>query len=309
MKRWMKWILPGLLIIAAAACDGPGASTPTTGPVPTTWIDAPLDGSVLPLEPYKLVFHAASFTGLKEFEVRVNGVVIASAAPLGSGSGGATYGTLFHSEYLWNPPAPGTYLIAVRANESGEQFGPPEQVQVTVSGEDQVEKGPPPSVKPTDTPLSVEEGEPLPIKPSVTPTPQPCMLKARVNLLCRPGTGYEEVDSFYQGDSAEVIAQSQFLLKVIGVKSGQECTVPKDDTLVELSGDCDNLPEFIPLPTATPTLSPTPTPTPTNTERPAPEEPPAPEPERGCTVRQAGGDITCVVPCPAGAAPGEPCTP
>jgi hypothetical protein len=39
-----------------------------------------------------------------------------------------------------------------------------------------------------------------------------------------------------------------------------------------------------------------------------PDEPPSDEPVEGCTVRQPGGEIKCVAPCPAGAAPGDACT-
>ena len=98
-----------------------------------TWIDAPLHNSNLPLLPYKLVFHGASFVGVTEFEIQINGALIGTVPPVSSGSGGPQYGTLFLGEYEWTPPAPGTYLVQVRAKGNG-QFSSPDQVQVTVNG-------------------------------------------------------------------------------------------------------------------------------------------------------------------------------
>ncbi len=81
-----------------AACNGPVRATPAPGPS-QTWIDAPLNGSILPLSPYKVVFHGASFVGVTEFEVKINGAVIATVPPISQGSGGAVYGTIFLGEY------------------------------------------------------------------------------------------------------------------------------------------------------------------------------------------------------------------
>ena len=122
------------------------------------------------------------------------------------------------------------------------------------------------------------EGDPdeLPIKPlrpTFTPTtvPQACTLKALVNLFCRPAPGYEPIDSFVPGDTAEVVAQSEFLWQVIGPNYGKLCTVPKDEKLVSVEGDCEELSDFTPLPPPTATFTPTPT-------RPAPPDTPVPAP-------------------------------
>jgi hypothetical protein len=120
-----------------------------------------------------------------------------------------------------------------------------------------------------------------------TPEPKACTLTALVNLFCRPAPGYEPIDEFRAGQSAAVVAQSDFLWQVLGLNSGLLCTVPKDAAFVRTDGDCNNVPYFTPLPRPTPTL----------------------EPVLGCTVRQAGGAIICVSPCPAGASPGKACTP
>lgn len=263
MKTRMGIIL-GLISIIFAACEKPIQTlvVPTSPPGPSqTWIDAPLPNSNLPLLPYKLVFHGASFVGVTEFEIEVNGSLEASVPPISTGSGGSQYGTMFMGEYNWNPPAPGTYLIQVRAKGNGA-FSSPDQVQVTVGGG---------GFEPMDpTPERVKE----------------CIYTALINQFCRrgPGTGFSQTDHFVPEQTAPIIGQSPdgFFWYVIGPNYGEVCTVPVDASFGEASGDCEILPEITPIPE----------------ERPS-----------GCTVRQAGGEIICVSPCPDGAAPGDPCTP
>ena len=129
-------MLIGFECFTLAACEQPVRATtlPISQPGPSqTWIDAPLNNSILPLIPYTIVFHGASFVGVTEFEIQINGAVVATVPPLATGSGGSQYGTLFMAEYNWNPSAPGTYLIKVQAKGNG-QFSPPDQVQVTIKG-------------------------------------------------------------------------------------------------------------------------------------------------------------------------------
>ncbi len=262
-----------------SACDlpleTPVRSTIVPGPS-QTWIDSPLQDSKLPMQPFELEFHGASFVGVTEFEVQINGVVIATVPPSSSGSGGSQYGTLFYGKYLWTPPASGIYQIKVRA-KGNSQFSSPDQVQVTVNGDK----------------LGFVA---LTYTPSPTPTAalekaKECTFTAFVNLFCRIGSGqvYEAIDSFVPNQTASVFGQStdDFYWYVIGPNFGEECTVPKDSQLGETTGDCNEKPRFTPIPTPVPTKTPIP----------------------GCTVRQAGGKIICVAPCPKGASPGEPCEP
>ncbi|MBI9046440.1 MAG: Ig-like domain-containing protein [Anaerolineaceae bacterium] len=108
------------------------------------WIDAPLPGAHLPLEPYMLVFHAASQNGISDFEVQVNGVLIGTVPPvlIAPGNGQTS---LFHSENLWEPLEPGTYLISVTAKDSSGNPGEPALVRVSIGYQR-------PSETPTQTP-------------------------------------------------------------------------------------------------------------------------------------------------------------
>ena len=260
------WIIFGLISIVFAACDRPIRTSviPTSPPGPSqTWIDAPLPNSTIPLLPYKLVFHGASFVGITEFEIKVNGNIEAAVPPVSTGSGGAQYGTLFLGEYYWTPPAPGDYLILVRAKGNGV-FSMPGQVKVTVAND------------------AVELARPTPAAEEA----KQCVYTAKISQFCRRSSSmdFEAIDNFIPGQSAPVEGQSTdgFFWYVIGPNNGELCTVPSEERFGEVSGDCEILPKFTPMPE---------------------------ESLLGCTVRQAGGDIICVYPCPAGAAPGETCTP
>ena len=138
-----------------------------------------------------------------------------------------------------------------------------------------------PTIAPTSTSTTTPTS-------TLTSQSQACTVTALVNLYCRPAPGFEPIDSFIPGQSAEVVAQSEFLWQVNGLNSGKLCTVPKGDNFVRIEGDCEVVSDFtqLSLPTSTATK----------------------EPIKGCTVRQAGGAIVCEFPCPDGAAPGEACT-
>jgi len=129
-------------------------------------------------------------------------------------------------------------------------------------------------------------------------TVEPCTYTSSVNLFCRIGPGssiYPIIDSFTPDQSSPVIGISPdgFFVQVEGINSNVPCYIPLDEEFGTLSGYCDDLPVLIPPPT--PTFAPSFTPSPT-------------PPTRGCTVRQPGGTIICVSPCPVGASPGETCT-
>lgn len=260
-------IIFGLISLVFTACDRPIQTmvVPTSPPGPSqTWIDAPLPNSILPLLPYKLVFHGASFVGVTEFEIKVNGNIEAVVPSLSSSSGGAQYGTLFLGEYTWTPPSPGVYLILVRAKGNGV-FSLPDQVTVTVAGDFA-------SSSPTPTVGKNEQ----------------CTFTALINQFCNRGEGYDAIDNFVAGQSAQIIGRSTdgLFWYVIGPNYGEVCTVLTEEGFGEVSDGCETMPRFTPMPTPIPTESPL-----------------------GCTVRQAGGTIICVYPCPAGANPGESCRP
>ena len=138
-------------------CD---PTTPTPSPAPQSWIDSPLPGSYGFPTSFILVFHAASFNGVSEFEVSVNGVVEGIVSPQSTGPGGGGM-TLFYGEMHWSPGAPGVYQIQVRAKSGADVYGPPAQVDIIIEEMVQEVLESPPSPTPTDT-EEPDEGTPEP---------------------------------------------------------------------------------------------------------------------------------------------------
>ena len=286
-----------LILMPLTACSTPNEPDRNTTTIfgIQAWIDAPLSNAVLPLEPYTLIFHGANEEGVDEFEIHVNGLreaVVPATESLSPQTGNTA---LYYGEYSWSPPAPGTYLLTVYAGTQGE-LSSPAQVQVVVGEE---LDGLP--VIEIETPIVSLEPT-LTLTPTFTPTPEPepCIFTALVGLNCRKGPGviYDYVDGFVKDQSAPVVAASTtgYHWYVVGPNTGLVCAVPNDPRYGYTTGLCEDQPQFTPLPE--PTL------TPTIQSRSAPTEE-----ADGCTVRQAGGAIICVSPCPRNAAPGEPCTP
>ncbi|MBN2119129.1 MAG: right-handed parallel beta-helix repeat-containing protein [Anaerolineales bacterium] len=154
---------------------------------------------------------------------------------------------------------------------------------------------PAPVLNVTDTPTAT-------VTSTTTPERKACIFTAKVNLFCRAGPGaslYRNVDEFMAGESAEVVAQSPdgLFVYVRGPNTGTQCVVSPVAKFGTLEGDCEQLLVFTPpVPTAGPT-------------KPEKHKPPKPTSQSGCTVRQATGGLSCEVPCPPGADPGDPCTP
>src|SRR5689334_5641771 len=118
-----------LVIIFSAACaptsDVISEDVPTG---PAAWIDAPLDGSTIPLAPYNVVTHGSDPGGMSTFELKINGHVM-STDPVG---GDQAVKTIAHMSQAWLPPAPGTYLLEIRAANVNGEYGPSAFSNVTV---------------------------------------------------------------------------------------------------------------------------------------------------------------------------------
>lgn len=237
-----------LPFLALAACTGtPEVTNGELQPGPLAWIDAPLSGETLSLEPYEVVSHANSSQGVTSFELSVNGQFYSSdEVPADQ------YGQpLTHIRQNWEPPAPGTYLLSVRALDTEGSFGPAAEVEVSV-GDVEVEE-------PEETLLSTpaEESTPTPTIEHVA-----CTYTSVVNLFCRigPGSQYPEIDTFTPGQSAPIegLSSDGFYWYVVGPHNGRLCTVPDGERFGEVSGDCSGIPAFTPIP---PPATPTPTPT------------------------------------------------
>lgn len=286
--RSKNWLLFGCLSLIVTAC---GPQTPvvvsdTMIVLPgQVWIDAPLPNANLPLAPYKIIFHGANLNSISEFEVSINsnvlGVVPANHAPADDPS----KEVFFYGKYIWNPSEAGMYVILVRAIDGEGEYGAYAEIEVTILGE------------------ADEDGEEDTADEEVIEEEEDCIYTAVINLFCRLGPGssiYPEIDSFTPGQFALVLGQSQdgVFVAVEGPNFGETCYVPRDEQFGELTGSCDDQPILVdPAIPASPTDLP-------------PTDSPDDTPVQGCTVRIVGTtEVSCVVPCPDGAEPGDACTP
>lgn len=236
MKLMHRIVIFTLFVLLGTACGPtpvPPTPTPEMGPS-QVWIITPASGAILPVAPVGLKFEAASFVGVTEFEIKVNGSVEADVAPSGSGSCGANCGMKFFGEYLWTPPGAGTYAITLRAQGNG-QYSPPDEIEITIKNTVIVEaaKEPPAILTPTVAPL-----------PDVT-IPEKVVVIGLKNGNCRKGGGnqYDIVDTLMKDQSAEAVALSEdgFYIKIVGPYLKVECWVWIELVNVE-QGDIKSLP-------------------------------------------------------------------
>jgi uncharacterized protein YraI len=218
-------ILASLLIVSC----GPQDLAPSA---PQSWIDAPLPGSTIPLAPYQITAHAGFPSGISQFELTITGQGPENI-PAPSDQAGQT---LVNINHMWTPPAPGMYLIQVRAAGPDGAYGQVVEVQVQVGDVPEVETS--------------------------TPEAQACMWTATVNVFVREGPGasiYPEITAVENGTVLPVIGQSQDGQFWVVQVEGQSGYVPKAERYGQTSGNCDVPPltdPATPVPTNVPVVLP-----------------------------------------------------
>jgi hypothetical protein len=248
--------------LALAACGPQGGADLADGAL-QTWIDAPLNNSAIPEENYTIVFSGASFGDpIGNFEVLVNGSpegVIPAAYQNYQGDAHYSY-----AEYAWLPPAPGNYLIQVRAL-SGDLAGTFAEANVFVGnlGEETA---------------SADEG--------LEGTPEGELQLVAIpiqNVNCRYGNSnqFEIADTLFEGQAYRPDARGNdnLWVRFLGPVAQVQCWVFVDnldlllnDEIVELVNVTEALLPYASYP-ATTTPSPTPTfaPEPSATAAPRPQ--------------------------------------
>lgn len=132
----------------------------------TSWIDAPLDGSVLPLATYEVVAHSADQAGVVEVILALDGADVDAFSQPGNGSA-----RLVTSRFQWTPATVGTYVLTVRARNTTGEFGAPASATVVISGDAVI---PEPTVEPGLSPgPSASPGASLPPGQSAIPPTSP----------------------------------------------------------------------------------------------------------------------------------------
>jgi hypothetical protein len=128
----------------------------------TSWIDAPLDGAVLPIDPYWVVAHSADQGGVAEVSFEVDGVLAASVP-------GFDAPRLLTSRYQWRPVRAGTYVITVRARNVDGEWGASASATVVISA---TAIGPAETGEPAESPSASATAVPT-LGPGQTATPAP----------------------------------------------------------------------------------------------------------------------------------------
>ncbi len=150
-----------ITMLILTACDQP-AVTPGT---PQAWIDDPLDGMHLPLEPYLITMHSSDSLGITSMELSINGVELEPIPNPDSAK------LLVHLTQKWEPSAPGRYVIRARAQNTSGVWSAEDLVTVVV--EDISTPTPVTTVTPTLTPTVTLTPTQIPsTTPSPTPVPQ-----------------------------------------------------------------------------------------------------------------------------------------
>lgn len=244
-----------LLIGFSAACAGTAA--PPEDQLATglgAWIDAPLDGSTVPLAEYEVISHANDPSGVSAFELSVNGQII-SVDPVEANQQGLA---IAHIGQAWLPVAPGSYLLSVRAANTNGDYGAPAFAQVNV-GE------------------ALEVVEPT---PTASATPAELLLIAipTQNVNCRLGNGsvFDIADTLFMGVEYSPIARGpdDMWLLFSGPANAERCWVFINNLELILNGESVEIGEvpvsvlpvapYPPMPTLTSTPEgPAPTSTPT----------------------------------------------
>lgn len=159
MKMRNTHFLLVCLLLAACTLQQSGSGSPQA------WIDAPLDGSVLPLAPYEIIVHGAAPASPSAMELTING----QAVDIESNSSGSG---LKVARYKWTPMAPGRYEISVRTLDTAQHWSDPHTHIVTVVG-DIITPTPviTVTVSPTVTPvITVTVSPTVTLTPTLTPT-------------------------------------------------------------------------------------------------------------------------------------------
>jgi hypothetical protein len=152
MRHGVFAVVAGLLL---AGCGGA-----TGAPEPQAWIDAPMNESTHPLAPLEIVLHAADPDGVALVELSVNGEVLSRKPPED------TRAPLVTHRVAWDPPSPGEYLLAARAQNASGDWSGQASSRVTIGPVAVRPGGPVVVVTPTFTPAAAQL-----VTPTWTPAP------------------------------------------------------------------------------------------------------------------------------------------
>ena len=173
-KNFLLTMLCAALVMAG--CNPPQPESPQDGYIgkrdkPRAWIDAPLNESRLPLADYEIVFHITDAEEVVTGELSINDQVMASLPNPDPAD------KLVTLKYLWEPAAPGEYVVGARAQNAEGTWGPMSESLVFISeatATPLIEQAP--TLAPIITIEATEILTPIPtptetVTPTLTPAP------------------------------------------------------------------------------------------------------------------------------------------
>jgi len=167
-----------VLALLLSACNLPVINQGLPSGGPQAWIDAPLDGMRLPLQPYSLTLHSSDSQGIASMEISINGEVLASL------SNPKPAQLLVYLTRVWEPNAPGRYVISTRAQNIAGIWSAEDFVTVEIEGIITPTFTPTTIITPTITPTMV-------ITPTFTPTVPPVTLAFGEPILSTQAFEYQ----------------------------------------------------------------------------------------------------------------------
>jgi hypothetical protein len=205
-----------LLLTAALVLSGCHLPAASLGE-PHAWIDAPLDGTRLLLQPYLLSFHGGDLGGISRMEVSINGQVLATLPNPDPTK------VLVYLTQMWEPREPGRYVIRVRAQNTSGTWS--EQDLVTVEVLEDITPTPTqvdtvtPTLVITPTPTQVDTVTPT-LVITLTPTLTPTKVPSASASFGRPVPSTDRFEYVYDciADPLEVTIQVPLINPPQGVK-------------------------------------------------------------------------------------------
>lgn len=266
MRRTPILAAVSLALVCLCACNLPTGQTDSG---PHAWIDAPLSGSVLPVNAnVDVISHSSAPAGINNVELDINSSALRTDAVPGSGQ---TYVLMKQS---WMPTQAGTYQLRVRARTSDGQWSNYAAVMVTVtsqatdrptSTESPTPRGAAsPSLSPT---LAGSPTPPVTSSPTLTPTLAIPVFIFNENAFCRQGPSviFPDVFAIPKGDTVDIhgVSPDGFWYFVFSKRYNARCWVAASTG--QAGGDLSGVPVLVspPTPTSSPTSRPTSRPSPT----------------------------------------------
>ncbi len=141
-----------LIALALVTCS------PTSSQGPTTWIDRPLNGDQVALEPLTIQAHASDDDGVTRLEFLVDSTLVTTVP--GSGT------RFTEAKAGWVPSVPGTYLLRVRAVDSKGNVGTDASARIVIG--EAIPTSAPASLTPTATPAPASLPPAIPSEIQIT---------------------------------------------------------------------------------------------------------------------------------------------